>query len=155
MPARIAPRAYCHPCGSLECCHRSSPAPPPDRVAGDLGDISQKLLIEFCGRKITLDQIFRLFRLPVCFCQAVGAALTPDGQGMLPADMVDSPGAAGIAPVQSEPADDTPDPVVFPVFLVLPQTGAGDPAGLAQDAAASRNTPLAALHMADTGRRPR
>ena len=60
---------------------------------GDLGDICQELLIGFCRRKIPLDQLFRLLRLPVPFRQAVGAALTPDGQMVLPADTVDPPGA--------------------------------------------------------------
>lgn len=64
---------------------------------GDLGDIRQKLLIGFFRRKIPLDQVFRLLRLPVRFRQAVGAVLTPDGQVVLPADAADPPGAAGIA----------------------------------------------------------
>lgn len=90
--------------------------------AGDLGDVCQELFVWFCGRKIPLDQVFRLLRLPVHLCETVGAVLAMDGQVMLPADAVDPPGATGVASMQSEPGNDPPDPVVFAVFLVLPQT---------------------------------
>lgn len=40
---------------------------------------------------------------------------------MLPADTVDPPEPTGVVSMQSEPANDTPDLVVFTFFLVLPQ----------------------------------
>ena len=99
-------------CGQIELAIRT----------GDLSDVCQPLFIGFCGCKIPFDQVFRLFRLPVCLGQAVGTALAVDGQVVLPADAVDPPGAAGIASMLSEPSDDPLDTVVFAVFFILPQT---------------------------------
>ena len=72
--------------------------------AWNLGDVCQEFFVRIWICKIAVDEVFGLFRLSIGSSDAIGTASWPDGQAVLPAYAADPPVAAGITPVESEPA---------------------------------------------------
>ena len=90
-------------------------------MTGNFRDVCEELFIGFLSGKVTINQVFRLFCLPVRFGDPVWTAFRPDDQVMFPADAVDPPVAAGIAPVEPEPGNNPPDTVVAAILFIVPQ----------------------------------
>lgn len=90
-------------------------------MTGNFRDVCEELFIGFLSDKVTINQIFRLFCLPVSFGDPVWTAFRPDDQAVFPADVVDPPVAAGIAPVEPEPGNNPPDTVVAAILFIVPQ----------------------------------
>ena len=87
----------------------------------NLRDVCEELFIGFLSGKVTINQLLRLFCLPVSFGDPVWTAFRPDDQAVFPADVVDPPVAAGIAPVEPEPGNNLSDTVVAPILFIVPQ----------------------------------
>ena len=87
----------------------------------NLRDVCEELSIGFLSGKVTIKQVFRLFCLPVRFGDPVWTAFGSDDQAVFPADAVDPPVAAGIAPVEPEPGNNPPDTVVAAILFIVPQ----------------------------------
>ena len=87
----------------------------------NLRDVCEELFIGFLSGKVTINQVFRLFCLPVSFGDPVWTAFGSDDQVVFPADAVDPPVAAGIAPVEPEPGNNPPDTVVAAILFIVPQ----------------------------------
>lgn len=87
----------------------------------NLRDVCEELSIGFLSGKVTIKQVFRLFCLPVSFGDPVWTAFGSDDQAVFPADAVDPPVAAGIAPVEPEPGNNPPDTVVAAILFIVPQ----------------------------------
>ena len=87
----------------------------------NLRDVCEELSIGFLSGKVMIKQVFRLFCLPVSFGDPVWTAFGSDDQAVFPADAVDPPVAADIAPVEPEPGNNPPDTVVAAILFIVPQ----------------------------------
>ena len=87
----------------------------------NLRDVCEELFIGFLSGKVTINQLLRLFCLPVSFGDPVWTAFRPDDQAVFPTDAVDPPVAAGIAPVEPEPGNNLSDTVVAAILFIVPQ----------------------------------